>query len=189
MAIITVVLTDSTPEATRWAMPATEQALRSPVPLGLIRFQATAEIATLVGGNQTSVAFSCAMPAGFAYLVRGVMWRFQSDDLDLSFDPQGRGWYNRVGLTNFDFNISSPGVIDLGAANATRIWTPDQGTPKVLLKGGDGFNARVQDMDVAADGATAGDVVQVAEFYVFTLDQIDKWEVNTPIPVINHSAF
>lgn len=191
MAVIDVLHDDNNPLAARWSMPPSPQALRSPVPLGTVSFEGTFAIATLVAGNETSVRLNLIMPSGFVYLIRHLAVRFTSDDTDLTFDAAARGFYSRAGhgVIGLDFNLSSPASSDAFAVSATRIWTPDQGTPKVLLKAADSMGLRFQDMDAAQDGATAGDFFYSSEFYVFPFDQADKWEVNTPIPVINHAAF
>lgn len=197
MAIITVSVADGDPAPRRWVMPPSTIATRSPVPQGLITFSGIDAIATLAAGNQTFYSLILTMPAGFAYLPRTVLLRYTSDstvqtwdDTGLAFiriDSSGAASLGQAGAISH--GLSSPGVWNGGAANASRIWTPSDGSPKLVLKGGDRTNFELTDMDAGAGGQTAGDMSYWIDYYVFGIAQVDNWEVNTPIPVINHTAF
>lgn len=198
MAIITVTQTDLTPTPTSWEMPESYQALRSPVPRGLIIFAGTIAIPTLVGGNQTNYSLTLTLPTGFAYLPKNFQLAYVSSTLEVTFDVLGNGLYNRIshpggagvgepGATSF--NMISPGVQNVAAATGVQVWFADARTPKLLLQGLDTMGFLVTDMDTAADGSVSGTMRHWMEYYVFDVDQVDKWEVNTPIPTISHTGF
>lgn len=197
MAIITVSVSDAEPTPRRWVMPPSGIITRSPVPQGTIVFTGVDAIATLAGGNQTFYSLILTMPTGFAYLPRTVLVRYSSDSAVESWDDTGlvfirldSGGAATLGAAGaISHGLSSPGTWHGGAASASRIWTPSVGSPKIMLKGGDRSNFEIADMDSGAGGQTAGDMSYWIEYYVFGIEQIDNWEVNTPIPVINHTAF
>lgn len=197
MAIISVVVTDAAPVPTRWAMPTSGQTNRSPVPQGLLTYSGKDAIATLAGGNQTSYSLAIQFPAGFAYLPRTILMRYSSDDLDISWDADGFLFADRpsVGasfagsVAQTAFSCNSNGIWNRAAAFASRVWAPTAGSPKLIFQTGDELQVVLADIDVAADGATAGDMTYWIQLYVFNIDQIDNWEVNTPIPVISHTSF
>lgn len=197
MAIIAEVFSDDKPTAHRWSTPANYVQLRSPVPVGLITFAGTDPIATLVATNQIRYALTITMPKGAAYLPRSFLFRYNSDDVDESWDADGVMDFTRtsfgdstfgaVGSTTF--GIHSQGSFTRAAAVATRMWVPSPGSPKLLLQGGDTYLTELSNMDAGAGGQAAGDMIYWHDWYVFNLDQIDKWEINTPIPVISHVSF
>lgn len=196
MAIIPVSVAADPPTAKAWELPPGPQALRSPIPRGRITFAGTDAIATLVSGNQTQYTLSLTFPTGFVYLPRTLLLRYTSDDLDISWDANAiafarlGGGVGTAGTVNgISWNLTSPGVSNIQAAVATRVWAPSSGSPKILFLGDDVLQFFLEDMDVAADGATAGDMSYWHDFYVFDVDQVDKWEINTPIPVISHVSF
>jgi len=195
MAIITVSITNTSPTPTAWEIPGGPAGLRSPVPRGLINFHGTDAIATKIAGNETSYLLTITMPDGFAYLPRNTVLRFGSDDLVAEWQVLGFGAYQRLsrGSTSkgepgaSHFNLKAPGFSFVNAAFKNYIWTPTEGTPKLIMLGGDKMQFYLADMD--AGETTAGDLSYSCEFYVFDVDQVDKWEVNTPIPVINQASF
>lgn len=190
MAVITLAITDGTPKAKAWETPPTPDTLRSPIPQGILVFSGTGTVLAKDAANQTSVQLSLVMPEGFAYLPRSAELRFESEDLVNDFGDNGLGFYTGSDFPsgqNPHFNVQSIGEIVHAATNADRIWTPQAGTPKLLLRETFTFDMRVADM--SSDASPAGVASYYAEFYVFKVDQIDKWEINTPIPVISHVAF
>jgi len=197
MAIIAVAATNLLPFPQAWELPPGPVALRSPIPRGLVTFAGIDAIAALVGGNQTNYGLKLTMPPGFAYLPRTILIRYSSDDTDISYDAEGLAFLTVANAGGSDIGepgaishgLTSPGVFTRAAVSGSRIWTPSDGSPKIMLQGGDTFEALLTDMDVAADGATAGDMSYWCQYYVFDVDQIDKWEVNSPIPVISHVSF
>jgi len=191
MAVVTVAVVDSAPFATKWEMPNNYQGIRSPIPRGLITYQGSDAIATLSAGDETSYQLSTVMPPGFAYLPRNISLHFQSDDLVNNFGLNGLMIYNFVGqLSNArrpTYNLTSSGEAIGLAVIARKVWVPGTGTGKLLLTGGDSIVFQLSDMD--SGGSTAGSLAYYIEYYVFDIDQVDKWEVNTPIPVIAHTSF
>lgn len=192
MAVVPILLTLSNPRAVQWEMPGNYEGLRSPIPLGLIVFSGTVAVATLVSGDETYARIVMNMPAGsFAFLPRNYMAMFQSDGLQQGFETTGFGFYagRAAWVTNEEprFSLTSVGEIINGAITALQIWNPAPGSPKLMLLPGEQMHSRFADMTSA--GSTAGDLSVYAEFYVFKVDQIDKWELNTPIPVIQHTSF
>lgn len=195
MAVIQEVFADAEPIPKQWEVSSSGPQQRSPIPRGLITFVGTDAIAAKIATNEIDYRIVMTMPPGFVYLPRNLLVRAQSDDLVNNWEPQGLGMLNRpsvgasavgsIGLTSF--TMSSPGVISVDALVAARIFTPDIGSPKLLLAGGDVLQVRLADMDAGA--SAAGDVSYFAELYVFDPDQVDKWQVNTPIPIINHASF
>lgn len=196
MAIIAVSVSDALPKPYRWAMPPEGQSLLSPIPRGFVVYSGSDSIPLLGAGDETNYNLTLTMATGFAYLPRNLVIRYTSDDLVNQFDNLGQGIYIRpsvvpgnvgsgsAGLT--PFNIESPGEINQTASLGTRIWTPPQGTPKLLLQGGDTLLLFLADM---AGTSTAGDMEYWIDFYVFDVDQIDKWPIHTPTPVISHVSF
>lgn len=195
MAVVPVAITDETPLAFRWEVTGQEQQLRSPIPLGLIVFAGTDAIPALVAGDETNYSLVLTMPGGAVYLPRNLMQRARADALDNKWDNNGSGDYSRPslrtpigtgGATRTFFNMTSPGEINASAISGQRIWVPGSGTPKLLLGPGDTLTFNFIDM---AGDSDAGDMDYYHEFYIFNLDQVDKWEINTPIPVISHVSF
>lgn len=188
MAVVTVTVADSAPIATKWEMPGNYEGLRSPIPRGLVTFSGADAIATLSAGDETAYALTLTMPPGFAYLMKVLHVRFNSADLVANFGLIGHGEYVRsVDPVNCAFNLVSPGEAINAAVIATLKWGPGATTPKLVLLGGDTTSVRLSDMD--AGGSSAGTMAYYIQFYVFDVDQVDKWEVNTPIPTISHTAF
>lgn len=188
MAVVTVSVADSAPFAQKWEMPNNYEGIRSPIPRGLITFTGTDAIATLSAGDETSYQLLLTMPPGFAYLLRLLHVRFVSDNLVANFGLFGHTFYSRtVDPINNQFSIVAPGVAINNAVVGQILWAPVATAPKLMLRGGDQMGIRLSDMD--AGGSTAGDMLYFHQFYIFDIDQIDKWEVNTPIPVISHSSF
>lgn len=188
MTIITVAITDTTPLGIKWDMPGNYQGLRSPIPRGIIQYSGTDAIAVLGTGDQTNYTLSLVMPTGYAYLPKNLMVEYVSDDLTNDFNNNGLGLlFGHWPIIGPQFNMVSPGEAINNAAQAFRIWTPAQGTPKVVAVGTESYNFRMADM--STDASTAGDMRYFCEFYVFDVDQVSRWEVNTPIPVISHVSF
>lgn len=188
MAIVTVDVTDEEPVPTRWEMPPNYASLQSPIPRGIIQFRGTDPIALLGSGDETSYKLTLTMPAGAAYLPKVIMVRYDSDDLDLNFNDNGFGFYVRAKDPEvLHFVMASGGEVINNANLANKIWAPLPVTPKVVLAGGDTMGLRFADM--TAGGSTAGDMGYYVDFYAFDIDQVDKWQVNTPIPIISHTSF
>lgn len=197
MAIVTVTVADLTPFPTQWAIDPAGPQQRSPIPRGVITFTGAAEIAAKGAGDETSYILNLTMPLGFSYLPRRGHCGFRSDDLVESWENNGAGQYNRsISMKAPDalgsrgrtaFQMQSNGQAVIVAALAQRIWVPGVGAPKLLLGGGDVFSVFLSDMTAGA--TIAGDMEHQWEFYVFDSDQVDKWQVNTPIPIINHASF
>lgn len=192
MAIITVTVTDTEPVPTAWELPESPEQIRSAIPRGLITFRGTSAIAALDAANQTSYVLSLTMPGGAAYLLKSIMLRFQSDDLTNDFNNLGLGlWVGPSfpvgGVEVPGFAVIAAGELINAAALSNKVWVPGPITTKRTLITDDILAIHLADM--SADASTAGDMSYWIEFYVFQVDQIDKWEVNTPIPVISHTSF
>jgi len=188
MAVVTVSVTDSAPVATKWEMPPNYEGLRSPIPRGLITYAGTDAIATLTAGDETTYQLSLVMPPGFAYLPKMIQVLYRSDDLDANFNNLALGFYLRaIDKGTPHFSLQSPGEIIRNALDANIVWAPLPVTPKLVLQASDSMG--IQCADMAPGGSSAGDMFYFMQFYVFDVDQVDKWEVNTPIPIISHTAF
>lgn len=194
MATVSITTSDATPVGIKWEMPTNYEGLRSPIPRGLVFFSGTEAIPTLSAGDVTNYRLNLTLPTGFVYLPKDALINFISDDLVVNFDNNGvltyqgaSGTINNPLTPSRSYNLTSPGVVNFFAALGTKIWVPGVGTPKLFMQGLDVFNMRVADID--AGGSTAGDINYFMNFYVFDVDQIDKWEVNTPIPTISHTSF
>lgn len=188
MAVIPIDIVDSTPYARKWEMPQNYEGLRSPIPRGFITFSGSDPVATLGAGDETSYKLKVVMPEGFAYLPKVMHLRFVSDDLVAQFGNEGFAIYIRAEDTILcQFSIQSPGKTINQAVTGEQEYGPLATTPKLLLAGGDSIAFRLSDM--SAGGSTAGDMLYFIQLYVFDVDQVDKWEVNTPIPTISHTAF
>jgi len=188
MTVVSVTVIDTEPYVRRWEMPVNYEGLRSPIPQGILTFSGTDAIATLAGGDQTAYRLNLVMPTGFAYLLKLLSLKFSSDNLVANFGLNGHAFFQRVvdPISN-SFSIVSPGE-DINAAVVAQIhWSPVSTAPKLLLRGLEQLGIRVSDMD--AGGSSAGDMLYFCQFYIFDVDQIDKWEVNTPIPTISHTSF
>lgn len=188
MTVITVNVADTNPRAVQWELPASPDVLRSPIPRGLNIFEGSNAIALLGAGDETSYRLTCTLPTGYAYIPRNYYVTYTSDDLVANFNVIGQGAYGVAGFDRgIEFNMISPGEMILGATLAQFTWLPGRGTQKPIMVGGDTFVVRLADM--ASGGSTAGDMVYMVEFYVFDVDQIDKWQINTAVPVTNYSSF
>lgn len=174
-------------------MPPNYEGLRSPIPVGLITYTGSDAIAAKDAADQSFYRLTVTFPDGFAYLPRNLMTTFISDDLVNDFNLVGKAFYNGPGITaglarNPELQwISSGESISSNATKAQKIWVPGAGAPKLLTQGGDtmGFDHA----DMTSDASTAGDFHYFQEFYVFNVDQVTRWEVNTPIPTISHTSF
>lgn len=186
MAVVSVAVSDAIPEPTRWEMPPNFASLSSPIPRGLITYRGTDAIAILASGDETSYALELTMPDGFAYLPRVLNQQFRSSGLDANFGNVGIGWYARPGI-DVKFPMLSPGPATDLAVVEEQQWLPTPLAPKVIMRQGDIMIFRYSDMTAA--GSLGGNMVYYHQFYVFDVDQIDKWEVNTPTPVISHTSF
>lgn len=188
MAVVTVVIADSQPIPIAWELPPGPIALRSPIPRGLLVYEGTAEIAIKGTSDQTSIIITTTVPSGFAYLPRNVMVQIESDDLVNDFNVDAIGFTQMARFSQVArFNMTSPGEAINGGTTAGKIYAPGRGAQKLILLDGDSMSFRFTDM--SADASPAGDVRYFVEFYVFDVDQIDKWEINTPIPTISHTSF
>lgn len=187
MAIISVSTTTGPTQVERWEMPPSPDAIRSPVPSGVIHFNGTEAIAALDAANQTSYSLICTLPGGHVYILKSFTLRFASDDLVNDFNDIGLCLYN-IPTTSPVFNMVSPGAGVFLGNMAMKVWQPTSTTPKRILFGGrDTFNMYVADM--SADASTAGDMNYDVQFYEFDVDQIDKYELNTPIPMVSATSF
>lgn len=186
MTVIDVDITDDTPFRKGWELPAAPDQLRSPIPGGLIIFTGTQAIATLGSGDQTKFTITYVMPTGFAYIIRNHNLRFQSDDATVGFNDLGFASYaSQTGGPQMQ--LKSEGLTLLASAVAGKYYSLLRSAPKLLMTGGQNFLSRLN--DVTGAGSVAGDMTWYSEFYVFNADQIDKWEINTPIPTISHTSF
>jgi len=185
MAVIPIAVNDSTPEALKWTMPINYVGLRSPIPRGLLRFHGTKAIPILGSGDQTSFELVLTFPTGFVYLPKFMAIEFISDDLTNDFNDNGT--FNYGTLVDTEFNFISPGEFIAAGVSARRTWVPGPGTPKIFVPGSGVIEFKLADM--SADASTAGDMGYDSVFYIFDLDQVDKFELNTPIPTIDHGAF
>lgn len=190
MSVIAVALTDVKPFPIYWSTPAYYSQLRSPIPGGLIVFGFTGAIPLLGAGDETNLKLTITLPDGYAYLLRNCRISIESDDLTNTFGVLGSGQYDRTPNPTpqkSKFEMESSGNIIHEAVTAHKIYTPVRSTPKLILKPADSMTFRFSDMD--SGGSAAGDCSWYMEFYVFGLDQVDKWEVNSPIPTISHTSF
>lgn len=191
MTTVQVHIANSLPTRKAWEVPQENQQLRSPVPGGFITFKGVDDIPALDAANVTAYRLTLTMPNGFVYLIRTFDIRFQSDDLTNDFDDNGSWTLSGPSFAGSFLqpsgNLLCPGEVINNAANSNRIWEPRAATGKYLLRAGDSVIIRLNDM--SADASTAGDMAYFFQFYVFKVDQADKWELNTPIPVISHSSF
>jgi len=156
----------------------------------LIIYVGKQAIALLGSGDQTQFNLNYHMPTGFAYLLRNHMVRYNADDNDLNFTDTGFISYylGRLEIAEWpQYPLLSPGTIAASPAAAEKIYMVSPQTPKLLLLGGDRLHSRL--VDPSTGGSVAGDMYWYSEFYVFDVDQIDKWEINTPIPTISHTSF
>lgn len=191
MAIVTVSVSDAAPVVRRWELPGNYDGLRSPIPIGTLLFRGFDAIATKGAGDETAYTLTLTMPGGAAYLPRSALIRFSSDDLTSNFSDLGFGFYlddtTPANLINAFLLSAGGGLAADSAVVAEQIWSPAQGASKLILPPGGTLRFRVNDL--AAGASTAGDMAYWVEFYIFNVDQVDKWEVNTPIPTISHTSF
>lgn len=189
MAVISISTTDATPKVRRWEMPAGPQGIRSPVPRGILCFNGTTAIASKLSTNVTNVRLIVQPPTGYVHLLKSFALRVASDDLSIDFGLFGTGSYSLASTAiNPHFNIVAPGISFVTlATRANIIFVPTPDTPKFFLVDTDNIAFNVQDM--SADASTAGDYFWNVELYQFDVDQIDKFELNTPIPVISSTSF
>lgn len=190
MAIVPIAITDSEPLPVAWSTPPTISQINSAIPLGLVIFNGKAAIALKGSGDETNLSLTLTMPQGFSFLMRNCMLAVRADDLVLEFELFGEGLYTRVLPKTDDparFNMVCPGKISQSAAKAIQIYSPAPLTPKLPLRPNDTVVFRLADMDAGA--TSAGDLFHHVEFYVFAIDQVDRWMVNAPAPVISHTTF
>lgn len=195
MAVITVSITDSLPVKTSWELPPNPVAMRSPIPRGLVTFFGTDAILAKGANDETSYKLRLTMPTGFAYLPKLLSITMQADALSNNFGLQGimayvmpsRGSTSEGSFGTYPVPFVCPGETIALATIARRTYAPIRGTAKQLLRGGDLVDFFLSDMD--AGTSDAGDMNYYLEFYQFDVNQVDKWEVHTPIPMISHTSF
>lgn len=190
MAVFAVDLTLSAPRSVQWAIPGNYDGLRSPIPLGLAVFSGLIAVPILGSGDQTAAQVIMTMPENYAFLPRNYALQFAADGLAQGFNTTGIGLYTGRDVWSVRgpfFSLTSIGEIVNGAVAGLQIWNPSPGSPKLMMLPGENLRGRL--VDETSAGSIAGTLSAYAEFYVFKLDQIDKWELNTPIPVIAHTSF
>lgn len=189
MTVIAVTVTDATPVPTKWEMPLNYVGLRSPIPRGLLTYRGTSAIALLGAGDETAYRLNLEFPVGFFYLPKVLQLRYKSDDLVAQFNDRALGNYGGSGV-QANFNMVSPGIVISLAVTGIQVWTPALATPKLFIQGRAGSTGQTFfASDMSSGGSTAGDMQYFMQYYVFDVDQVDKWEPNTPIPVISHTSF
>lgn len=187
MAVVDVNLADAAPSAVKWELPSEYNQLRSPIPRGIASFVGTGAVVAKGAGDETDLKLTITFPgAGFRYLPKHCAIRFLSDDLTESYNSNAIGFYITTTIT-CAFNLTSPGQFQQNALLAGRLWVPAAGTNKPILAPGDTVVYNFADMTAGA--TSAGDLLWEIDFYQFTADQVDKWEIHTPIPVISHVSF
>lgn len=173
----------------RWEMPEAPDALRSPVPMGVVQFEGSEPIAVKGTNDETNYKLVTVLPGGFAYLIKSATVAFVSDDLVNDFGNFGvmRYLLNTAGIT---YAFDAPGESFLGnAAKAARIYSISRGSAKLMLQPDAGHTIDFRLTDMSADASTAGDVNYFIEFYQYAIGQVTKWEVNTPLPTLSHTSF
>lgn len=188
MAVIQVVKTDALPFKKAWAMPPNPDSLRSPIPRGILTFEGSQAIALKAAGNITDFQLITTLPSGFGYISKSVSVKYVSDDLVNQFNVNGNSNVTLENGAAVSYPFTSPGNTLVGiGTRATKIYVPDRGTNKFILTPSDVVDWRIQDDH--ADESPAGDIFYFVEFYQFDIQQITEWEVNTPIPIISHTAY
>lgn len=195
MTIIQYDIVAGPPKAVKWELPGNPDSLRSPIPRGTLNFHGTEPILAKGANDEIGFRLDVNLPNGFVYVPKDFMVRMVSDDLVNNWELFGNGTYSRPsagspatgGAGNNAFNFQSPGASFTNAAIKTVIWGPEGGTPKAIMRGGDELVMFFSEM--GAGVATAGDMSWSIQWYVYDVDQIDKWELNTPIPVTNLAVF
>jgi len=196
MTVDSFDITDVSPRGYQWELPPGQEQQRSPVPRGLIVFAGTDAISAKIANDERTYNLVITMPSGGAYLPRNLFLRARSDDLVNNWTPTALATYDRSSISpspgsgsqgQFHFNLVAPGILQVLAIVSQQLYVPGRGSAKLMLAGGDTMQFWLQDVDSAA--SAAGDVDYNLEFYVFASDQVDKWQVNTPIPTISHTSF
>lgn len=190
MAVVPVFTTDATPDVSRWEMPANPDSLRSPIPRGIIKYDGTAAIPLKGAGDLTDFKLIITLPDGFAYLMKSAAIKMVSDDLTAQFNLFGSMTVNinksAAAAVSYPFNAHGNTIFGSGTRAGT-IFTPVVGTAKFILMSDDVLDFRLQDDH--ADETPAGDAFWHIELFQYDVDQVLKYEVNTPIPVISQASF
>lgn len=190
MAVIDLSVIDALPAVSRWEMPANPDALRSPIPRGIIKYDGTTAVALKTAGNLTAFKVVTTLPDGFAYLMKSAVIKVVSDDLVNLWDLFGALTVNidkdAAAAVSYPFNAFGTAILGSGT-RATKIFTPVTGTSKFILMSDDVVDFRLTDSDAAE--SPAGDIFWHIELYQYDVDQVLKYEVNTPIPVISQTSF
>lgn len=183
MSIITNSVTDAVPKPFAWENLGGAAQLSSVVPRGKLLYFGTTVIALKIAGDETTFNLTLELPPGFAYIPRYIAFRVVSTTLVLEFELIGSGQFLRpsIGTETTWFSIESPGASNYIATSKQQIYTPSRGSPKVVMKGGDSLRFFLADMDAGETPIT--NIIHMVEFLVFDVDQVDKWEINTPTPV------
>lgn len=190
MAVVPIALTDATPVPVLWDIPAEPQQLRSPIPKGLLVFGGSGAVTAKGAGDETNLSIALTLPSGLAYIPRNLMVSITSADLVIEFGLIGSCDIVTTipGLgQNPRFNMICPGSNIAAAVLAQRLYVPDRGAIKPVMPESATVTFNFADMDAGATSAATAR--WYAEFYVFNPDQVDKWELNTPIPTINHTNY
>lgn len=192
MAVIAIALTDNAPVPIRWELPPGPSQIRSVVPVGLLVFTGSGAVTAKGAGDETNLTIALTMPGGVAFIPRNMMVSVTSADTVNEFELVGTCDIITIpmipGATqNPRFNMLAPGFNFAAAAVKQIVWVPDRGAIKPVMPADSIVTFNFADMDAGATSAATAR--WYTDFYVFELDQIDKWQINTPTPVTFASSF
>jgi len=184
MAVITAAL-NITGEIETWAVPKGPVIDHTPVPRGLLIHQGQVAIAAKITTNETRALTTLTMNSSFAYLLRDMTLTISSDDEVMDFQAAARVSFSQNG-TDPNGELFSDGIVRVGAALlAQRIYHPSVNFPKLLFGGPGSGDVTIDVGDVSTDASSAGDILFYASWFIYDLEQVRRWPINAPQPVIS----
>lgn len=188
MAVIFVGETDTGFQTNHWQVPPEPALMASPIPRGYRIYRGTLPVLALGAGDETQVDIGMTFPTGYVYLPRQLTIEFISDDLTTEFSNNGQLEYRPGGgaglATTHSYALECPGASFRAAARSVQVYHP-VGTWKHFIRPEDGDLIHLWLADISGDTSAAGDVLWHAEFLEYDVEQLLRWEVNSPNPVYN----
>ena len=186
MAVISVTGSDSGADQVNHAVPGEPELNYSVVPRATRHYESTLSYAAKLAADQTRVEVTFNFPQNFYYLLKSLVVNVQSDDQTLDFNANGAILY---ALDHWSNNPQVPVISDgvyfhTSSLKSGRLYTP-RDTPRYFIDGPKGDQFIIQLSDTSSDASPAGDVIWYAEFWVFDVDQVNKWPINTAQPVFS----
>jgi len=184
VAIITNTTTVTAFTPTTWEIPGNID--RSQIPRGMITYQGVIPVAALLTSNTLSFRIILTMPINYFFALKSFYVSMQSDDGSIGFDNAGSITFGQAG-SDVQQMILSRGIdFEYSNLRAHKSYALDAVGPYAFLDGSGGDAFTVVLSDTSGGDESAGDVSYVISFYQFDVEQMNKYAINTSMPVIRY---